>query len=74
MRIKHYLYNTFLIEDGKVTKPVKNMRMTESLEKILNNVEMIGKDAIKCRGFFGGGLVVPALKVNNFTFSSATEF
>jgi PmbA protein len=65
---------TFLIEDGKVTKAVKNMRMTESLEKILNNVEMTGKDAIKCRGFFGGGLVVPALKVNNFTFSSGTDF
>jgi predicted Zn-dependent protease len=57
-----------------VTKAVKNMRMTESLEKILNNVEMTGKDAIKCRGFFGGGLVVPALKVNNFTFSSGTDF
>jgi predicted Zn-dependent protease len=65
---------TFLIEDGKVTKAVKNMRMTESLEKILNNVEMIGKDAVKRRGFFGGGLVVPALKVNNFTFSSSTDF
>ena len=65
---------TFLIEDGKVTRPVRNMRMTESLEKILNNVEMIGKDAIKCRGFFGGGLVVPPLKVNNFTFSSGTDF
>jgi predicted Zn-dependent protease len=65
---------TFLIEDGKVTKAVKNMRMTESLEKVLNNVEMIGKDAIKRRGFFGGGLVVPALKVKNFTFSSGTDF
>ncbi len=65
---------TFLIENGKVTKPVKNMRMTESLEKILNNVEMIGRDAVKRRGFFGGGLVVPALKVNNFTFSSGTDF
>jgi len=65
---------TFLIEDGKVTKPVKNMRMTESLVKILNNVDMIGKDLLKCRGFFGGGLVVPSLKVNNFTFSSGTDF
>lgn len=65
---------TFLIEDGKVARPIKNLRMTESLEKILNNVEMIGKDLVKRRGFFGGGLVVPALKVNNFTFSSGTEF
>ncbi len=65
---------TFLIEDGKVTKAVRNMRMTESLEKVLGNVEMIGKDAVKRSGFFGGGLVVPALKVNNFTFSSGTDF
>ncbi len=65
---------TFLIEDGKVTKPVKNFRFTESLEKVLNNVELIGKDLVKRRGFFGGGIVVPALKVNNFTFSSGTEF
>jgi len=65
---------TFLIEDGKVTKTVKNMPMTESVEKVLNNVDLLGQDAVKRSGFFGGGLVIPALKVNNFTFSSGTDF
>jgi predicted Zn-dependent protease len=65
---------TFLIENGKVNGAVKNLRFTESLEKVLSNVEMLGKELVKTRGFFGGGLVTPAMKVRNFTFSSATEF
>jgi predicted Zn-dependent protease len=65
---------TFLIEKGKVNGAVKNLRFTESLEKVLSNVEMLGKELVKTRGFFGGGLVTPAMKVRNFTFSSATEF
>lgn len=62
---------TFLIENGKVTKPIKNMRFTQSIVEALNNVEMIGKrqkliDSI-------GTHLVPILKINNFNFTSKTE-
>jgi len=59
----------FLIEDGKISKPVKNLRFTESVLKTLSNVEMIGKSPI-CLG----GVTVPALKVRGFRFTGATEF
>ena len=65
---------TFLIENGEVTKPVVNLRFTESVIKALSNVELISEDRIFASPFFGGGTVVPAMKINNFTFSSVTEF
>lgn len=65
---------TFLIEDGKITRGVKNMRFTESVIKAFSNVELISKDSKYQSAFFGGGFVVPALKINNFNFSSGTKF
>ncbi|MFA5794342.1 MAG: TldD/PmbA family protein [Candidatus Brocadiia bacterium] len=65
----------YLIEDGVVTKGVKNMRFTESVLSALSNVELIARDAELQKGFFGsGGFVAPALKVDNFNFSSETKF
>ncbi len=64
----------FLIEDGKLSRPVHNLRFTDSVLRIFNNVEMIGRDTIYASAFFGGGFVVPALKVNGFRFSSTTNF
>jgi predicted Zn-dependent protease len=60
---------TFLIEDGKITKPVKNLRFTESILDALSNVEMIGKDLS-----LQGSATVPAIKVKNFKFTGVTEF
>lgn len=60
---------TFLIENGKITKPVKNLRFTESVLDALSNVEMIGKD-LSLQGI----ATVPALKVKNFRFTGTTEF
>jgi predicted Zn-dependent protease len=66
----------YLIENGVVTKGVKNMRFTESVLAALSNVELIARDAELLKGFFGGsgGFVAPALKINNFNFSSETKF
>jgi len=60
---------TFLIERGKVTKPVKNLRFTESVLEALSNVEMVGKELS-----LQGAATVPALKVKNFRFTGVTEF
>ncbi|MEN6521324.1 MAG: TldD/PmbA family protein [Armatimonadota bacterium] len=60
---------TFLIENGKITKPVKNLRFTENILKVLSNVEMIGKDLS-----LQGRATVPAIKAKNFRFTGITEF
>ncbi len=64
----------FLIENGKVTKGVKNMRFTESVLQALNNVEALSSDLHKTETFWGGGgTVVPAMKIRDFHFTSKTE-
>lgn len=60
---------TFLIENGKIAGPVKNLRFTQSILSALNDTEMVGRE----RRLVGGAFV-PALKVRRFHFTSATEF
>lgn len=64
----------FLIENGKVTRGLKNMRFTESVLNVLSNVESMSKQLYRVGTFWGGGgSVAPAIKVNNFHFTSKTE-
>ncbi len=67
---------TFLIENGKVTRPVKNFRFNESPIFFLNNLEAIGPsiriNASENLGA-GGATYMPALKVREFTFSSLSD-
>jgi len=71
---------TFLIEDGKVTKPVKNFRFTQSVIDALSCVSLIGKDAVLVGeetmygARFAAGIVAPALKIDKFNFTGATQF
>ncbi len=60
---------TFLIEDGKITKPVKNLRFTESALRVFGTMDMVGKDMVKA-----GRTVAPAIRVPAFTFTGTTEF
>jgi predicted Zn-dependent protease len=67
---------TFLIENGKVTKPVKNFRFNESPIFFLNNLEMLGPairiNASEALGA-GGATYMPTIKVREFTFSSLSD-
>ena len=70
----------FLIEKGKVTRPVKNMRWNESPIVALNNVEAMtpAERAVSGEGIGGSdgftfGLVCPAARIREFTFSSASD-
>ncbi len=64
---------TFLIEDGKITKAVKNMRFNESPLFMLNNLEGIG-GAIRVAGTESGGdVVMPTLKIRDFNFTSLSD-
>ena len=66
---------TFLIENGKIAYPVKNLRFTQSYLDALNQVDMIGKELRLLSGMGGlGGTVQPALKLGSVNFTGATEF
>ncbi len=65
---------TFLIEDGKVSHPVKNMRFTENMVKAFSNIDSITSDRKVVSSFWGRTFYVPAMKIDNFNFSSTTQF
>ena len=66
---------TFLIEGGRITRAVKNLRWNESPIFILNNVEMMGRPTRVAAdsGGTGPSVVVPPLKVRGFTFTSVSD-
>ena len=67
---------TYLIENGKLSHPVKNFRFNESPIFFLNNLEMLGPsmriNASEALGA-GGSTIMPAIKVREFTFSSLSD-
>ena len=58
---------TFLIENGKISHPIKNLRFNQSLPEMLKNVVALTQPK-RC-----GGGVIPGCKVENFHFSSITD-
>jgi len=69
---------TFLIEEGEMTRPIKNLRFTESILKALSRVTAISKDRKICSEGtvysrrFVTGTVVPAVKIDGFNFSGVS--
>lgn len=63
---------TFLIEDGKLSRPLRNMRYNQSLLKAFANVEAIGDRIYGFQGYFGK-LAVPALKIRDFCFTGISQ-
>ena len=67
---------TFLIENGRITKAVKNLRFNESPIFMLNNIEAMGSPVRVSASEAGGAgtaIVVPPLKVRDFTFTSLSD-
>jgi predicted Zn-dependent protease len=58
---------TFYIENGKVKFPIKNFRFNESPVIMLNNLEELGKAERV------GNLIVPPMKIRDFTFTSLSD-
>ena len=66
---------TFLIEGGRIVRPIKNLRFTQSILEALSRVEMIGSTLKVVRGGWGGRVTcAPAVKISEFNFSGVTEF
>ncbi len=67
---------TFLIENGRITRPVKNLRYNESPIFMLNNVLAMGRPERVSASEAGGpgqAIMVPPLKVRDFTFTSTSD-
>jgi predicted Zn-dependent protease len=63
---------TFLVEDGRIVGPVKNLRFTQSYLEALAGIEAIGRERRCLKGFLGG-VVVPAVRIASWTFTGGTE-
>lgn len=61
---------TFLIKNGKVSAPVTDMRISQSMLEAFNNVEALSKQR-RLVPKFGVLMYVPAMKINNFNFVSS---
>jgi len=58
----------FWIEDGEVRYAIKNFRFNQNVLEVLNHVEMMSEPVLVA------GMVVPAMKVRGFHFTSGTAF
>ncbi len=67
----------FLIEKGKVTRPVKNMRWNETPVFAFNNIDAMtpAERVVSGEGIGGAGLsiVCPAARIREFTFASTSD-
>jgi predicted Zn-dependent protease len=64
---------TFLIENGKITKSIKNMRFNESPLFMLNNLEALGPQERVAGIEAGIPCVMPYLKAKDFNFTSLSD-
>jgi predicted Zn-dependent protease len=63
---------TFLIENGRISKSIKNMRFNESPLFLLNNVEALGP--VRRTASDGPGTqIMPVLKARDFNFTSLSD-
>ncbi len=61
---------TFLIEHGELTRPVKNLRFTQSILGVLHDVEAIGRERVQYTDYVT--TVAPALRTARFNFTGIT--
>jgi PmbA protein len=63
---------TFLVEDGRIVGPVRNLRFTQSYLEALACTVGVARDRKTLKGFLGG-VVVPAIRLEGWTFTGTTE-
>jgi PmbA protein len=63
---------TFLVEGGRIVGPVRNLRFTQSYLAALAGTTAVGRDRRTLKGDFGG-VLVPAVRIDGWTFTGATE-
>jgi PmbA protein len=64
---------TFLIEDGRIARPVRNLRFTQSIPEAFSHIEAIGDETRLVSAEYSGIFArVPALSLARFNFTGAT--
>jgi predicted Zn-dependent protease len=65
---------TFLIENGRLTRPLKNLRFTESMLRAFSNVVEVSRERKVVSTEEESSYVLPSVWVKDFCFSGKTEF
>jgi PmbA protein len=66
---------TFLIENGKISRPLKNLRFTQSILDAFANADMMGSTAKIMKSMYGSFVTsAPAARIHGFRFTGTTEF
>jgi PmbA protein len=66
---------TFLIENGKFTKPLRNLRFTQSVLEAFANAEALGSRLKLVKDEWNPiGTCAPAAKIRSFQFTGTTDF
>lgn len=63
---------TFLVEGGRIVGPVRNLRFTQSYLDALAGVTAVSSSRKAIKGFLGAA-VVPAVRIDAWTFTGVTE-
>lgn len=63
---------TFLIEHGEVTRPVKNLRFTESVLDAWSGLRALGAERRLMEGW-GGAVLAPAMRLDRFRFTGVSD-
>jgi PmbA protein len=63
---------TFLVEGGRIVGPVRNLRYTQSYLDVLAGIVAVADERRTLKGFLGG-VVVPAVRIEGWTFTGGTE-
>jgi PmbA protein len=63
---------TFLIEDGKLTRPLLNFRFTQSVPEAFSNVLAASRETKLLPGEFFGAARCPAVRLRSFNFTGVT--
>lgn len=61
----------FLVEDGKIVRPIRNLRFTEEIVGALSRVSGVAQDTLLIPTWFGSARC-PAIRIEDFTFSGKT--
>ena len=64
---------TFLVEDGQITSAVRNFRFHESPLRVFKHVDAVTEPAEAVTSETGK-MLVPAMMLRDFYFSSVTRF
>lgn len=64
---------TFLVKNGEIVGPVKNMRFTQSIPDAFSNIISVGKN-LKLEASYGQSNLVPAMHIGSWHFSGVTQF